>query len=170
MTTTLTLLYRILKNPNHNILLDNGIRVHSPGDRNDETGTPLLRTEYSYNKGGYGADSTTAQVQSIEQADRRCKYWYDKRGNITRESWQGMATAAGTIAFEGNTISSVEGDALALDAATLESRYQKIYTYDALSQLLRADDERAGTTWTYAYDLGGNMVEKRSMRTLRKPT
>jgi hypothetical protein len=30
MTTTITLLYRILKNPNHNILLDNGIRVHSP--------------------------------------------------------------------------------------------------------------------------------------------
>ena len=134
---------------------------HANGDANAETGTPLLRTEYSYNKGGYGADSTTAQVQSVEQADRRCKYWYDKRGNITRESWQGMATAAGAIAFEGNTISSAEGDALTLDAATLESRYQKTFTYDALSQLLRADDERAGITWTYAYDLGGNMVEKK---------
>ncbi len=134
---------------------------HANGDANAEMVTPLLRTEYSYNKGGYGADSTTAQVQTLEQAGRRCKYWYDKRGNITRESWQGMAATAGAIAFEGATITSADGDALTLDAATLESRYQKIYTYDALSQLLRADDERAGTTWTYAYDLGGNIVEKK---------
>jgi|GEM_PF-2450209 len=134
---------------------------HANGDANAETGTPLLCTEYGYSVGGYGADSTTAQVQSIEQAGRRREYWYDKRGNITRESWKGMATAAGTITFEGNTISSAEGDTLILDAATLESRYQKTFTYDALSQLLRADNERAGITWTYAYDLGGNMVEKK---------
>ena len=47
-----------------------------------------------------------------------------------------------------------------LDAAALESRYQTAYTYDALGQLLLANDEHAGTTWTYAYDQGGNLLVK----------
>ena len=64
------------------------------------------------------------------------------------------------IGLESGSVTSAEGDTLTLDTAALESRYQKTYAYDALGQLLRADDERAGTTWTYDYDQGGNLLEK----------
>jgi len=36
-----------------------------------------------------------------------------------------------------------------------------LLAYDALGQLLRVNDQRVGTTWTYAYDQGGNILEKK---------
>ena len=51
------------------------------------------KSEYTYASGGYGANSTTARVQSIEQSGQKREYWYDKQGNITRECWQGKAAA-----------------------------------------------------------------------------
>lgn len=58
----------------------------------------------------------------------------------------------GALSFEGSPTTSQEGDLLTLDAASLEARYYTTYAYDALGQLLRVNDQRAGTTWTYAYD------------------
>ena len=106
-------------------------------------------------------NSTTARVKCIRQGEQKWEYGYDKLGNITRECWQGKATTGGDIGFESDPITSAEGETLSLDLANLESRYQTTYAYDALGQLLRVNDERAGTTWTYAYDLGGNLLEKK---------
>ena len=133
---------------------------YADGDANMETATPLFQSEYAYSKGGYGANSTTTRVRSIAQAGQTREYWYDKLGNITRERWQGKAAAGGNISFESDSVTSAEGDALTLDVSTLDARYSTTYAYDALGQLLRANDERAGATWTYAYDLGGNLLEK----------
>ena len=35
------------------------------------------------------------------------------------------------------------------------------YTYDALSQLIRVDDEQENATWVYVYDQGGNILSKK---------
>ena len=43
----------------------------------------------------------------------------------------------------------------------LETRYETTYAYDALGQLLRVNDQLAGTTCTNAYELGGNLLEKK---------
>ena len=134
---------------------------HANGEANTEIASPLLPTEYSYETGGHGANSTTARVKSIRQGEQKWEYGYDKLGNITRECWQGKATTGGDIGFESDPITSAEGETLSLDLANLESRYQTTYAYDALGQLLRVNDERAGTTWTYAYDQGGNILEKK---------
>ena len=134
---------------------------HANGEANVETEAPLFQSEYTYVSGGYGANSTTARVQSIEQSGQKREYWYDKQENITRECWQGKAAAGGDISFEADPITSEDGDPLTLDAAALEARYDTTYAYDALGQLLRANDQRVGTTWTYAYDQGGNILEKK---------
>ena len=34
------------------------------------------------------------------------------------------------------------------------------YTYDALGQLIRVDDEQENATWVYTYDMGGNILSK----------
>ena len=38
----------------------------------------------------------------------------------------------------------------------------KTYEYDALNQLIRENDESQGKTYTYTYDNGGNLLEKRT--------
>jgi len=39
--------------------------------------------------------------------------------------------------------------------------YARGYVYDTLGQLTRVNDQKAGQTWTYEYDLGGNILEKK---------
>lgn len=53
---------------------------HANGEANVETEAPLFQSEYTYASGGYGANSTTARVQSIAQAGQKREYWYDKAG------------------------------------------------------------------------------------------
>ena len=96
-----------------------------------------------------------------QQAGQKREYWYDKRGNITRECWHGKAAEGGDLSFEGEPITSEEGAPLTLDAAGLEARYNTTYAYDALGQLIRVNDEREGVTWMYRYDQGGNILEKK---------
>ena len=72
----------------------------------------------------------------------------------------GKATDGGALSFDG-AITSPDGDPLTLDAANLGTRYNTTYAYDALGQLLRVNDQRAQATWTYEYDLGGNIKEKK---------
>ncbi|MEA5015627.1 MAG: DNRLRE domain-containing protein [Candidatus Limiplasma sp.] len=134
---------------------------HANGEADAQTAAPLFQSEYTYATGGYAANSTTAQVQSIRQAGQKREYWYDKNGNITRECWHGKAVEGGDLSFEGEPITSEEGAPLTLDAAGLEARYNTTYAYDPLGQLIRVDDEREGATWTYRYDQGGNILEKK---------
>ena len=35
------------------------------------------------------------------------------------------------------------------------------YTYDEAGQLIREDNQGLGKSWTWAYDLGGNILEKK---------
>ena len=55
------------------------------------TTSPLSST-YSYVGGGYGADSTTPLVSSIQQTGISFAYTYDNRGNITSETRNGATT------------------------------------------------------------------------------
>ncbi len=91
-------------------------------------------TTFSYLAGSNGSGNTTPLVASMTQSGETCSYTYDDVGNIASVTQNGKTTA---------------------------------YTYDALGQLIRVDDENdptsgtAGTTWTYEYDRGGNILEKK---------
>jgi len=127
---------------------------------------PMFQSEYTYVTGGYGANSTTSLVQAVEQAGQKHEYWYDKRGNIVKEGWQGPAIVDGLnlsyLNSDGQPWSmAFGGQSLSLDVASLGARYDTTYAYDALGQLIRVDDQREGATWTYSYDQGGNILEKK---------
>ena len=92
-----------------------------------------VATTYSYLAGGHGTGSTTPLVETITQSGATLTYAYDDAGNITS-----VSDGSKTISYE----------------------------YDLLGQLIRANDPydttagTTGTTWKYAYDLGGNIQSK----------
>ena len=97
-------------------------------------------TTYSYNEGGYfnvnvfGAPnySHSTQIQKITDAGKTWEYTYDDNGNILSEKRNNQ------------------------EAQTLT------YVYDALGQLIRANDPTENKTWTYAYDQGGNLLARKT--------
>ena len=96
-------------------------------------GSKTFTSEYHFAAGGYGTGSVTNLVASITQPGCTCGYGYDDNGNIA--------------------------------SATLNGKWTG-YTYDALGQLVQVNDHsdtrsgENGTTWKYAYDLGGNILKK----------
>ena len=96
-------------------------------------GSKTFTSEYHFVTGGYGTGSVTNLVSSITQPGCNCGYGYDDNGNIA--------------------------------SATLNGKWTG-YTYDALGQLIQVNDHSDtrsgsdGTTWTYSYDLGGNILQK----------
>ena len=96
-------------------------------------GSKTFTSEYHFAAGGYGTGSVTNLVASITQPGCNCGYGYDDNGNIA--------------------------------SATLNGKWTG-YTYDALGQLIQVNDHsdtrsgENGTTWTYSYDLGGNILKK----------
>ena len=96
-------------------------------------GSKTFTSEYHFAAGGYGTGSVTNLVASITQPGCNCGYGYDDNGNIA--------------------------------SATLNGKWTG-YTYDALGQLVQVNDRSDtrsgsdGTTWTYSYDLGGNILQK----------
>ena len=104
---------------------------------------------YTYVPGRSGVTgSTTPLVATISQPGVSFAYEYDSRGNITKE----------THTPQGGTAQEIT------------------YAYDNLNQLIRVNDPTDptadpidpnipgdvtdGTTWVYAYDLGGNITSK----------
>ena len=96
-------------------------------------GSKTFTSEYHFAAGGYGTGSVTNLVSSITQPGCNCGYGYDDNGNIA--------------------------------SATLNGKWTG-YTYDELGQLIQVNDRSDtrsgsdGTTWTYSYDLGGNILQK----------
>ena len=96
-------------------------------------GSKTFTSEYHFAAGGYGTGSVTNLVSSITQPGYNCGYGYDDNGNIA--------------------------------SATLNGKWTG-YTYDELGQLIQVNDHSDtrsgsdGTTWTYSYDLGGNILQK----------
>ena len=82
---------------------------------------------------GAAAGKTTGLIQSITQSGENFTYTYDDVGNIASVTHNGKVTS---------------------------------YSYDPLGQLIRVNDQddptsgATGTTWTYEYDQGGNILSK----------
>ena len=104
------------------------------------TGSTTINTGYTY----LGASSpalgnTTLLVQTITQNGETLEYTYDAVGNI-----KSVKVTSGGVA---KTVT---------------------YVYDKLGQLTRCNDPMdttagsTGTTWVYAYDLGGNILSKKA--------
>ncbi len=103
--------------------------------RSVKPGSTAIDTTYTYITGGHGTNSTTPLVQTLVQGGVTLTYTYDDNGNITSVC-NGTKTTS--------------------------------YVYDALNQLIRVNDQTdtsaatTGTTWVYTYDLGGNILTKKS--------
>ena len=91
-------------------------------------------TAYGYAAGNNGSGNTTPLISSLTQSGENFTYTYDNVGNI---------------------------------ASVVQNNKTTAYTYDALGQLIRVNDQNdttsgtAGTTWTYEYDRGGNILAKK---------
>ena len=91
-------------------------------------------TTYTYYSGAYGTYSTTNLIHTITQNGVTLTYTYDNNGNIT-SVYDGTKTVS--------------------------------YVYDAIGQLIRVNDPydnrsgSSGTTWTFEYDLGGNILNRK---------
>ncbi len=46
-------------------------------------------------------------------------------------------------------------------AGNTSATYNTYYQYDSQNQLIREDNERQGITYTYTYDRGGNLLQKK---------
>ena len=89
-------------------------------------------TAFAYAPGA-AAGKTTGLISGITQTGENFSYTYDDVGNIASVTHNGKVTA---------------------------------YSYDPLGQLIRVNDQddptsgTTGTTWTYEYDQGGNILSK----------
>ena len=102
-------------------------------NRTVKVGGYSFNTIIGYTDGAYGTNSTTGLLRHMFQENENFVYYYDNVGNISYMYRTGKYTG---------------------------------YVYDNLGQLIRVNDETdttsgaAGTTWTYEYDRGGNIISK----------
>ena len=86
---------------------------------------------------------------------------YDGDGNITKHTTQvtyessGLFIPATTESF--GLIPPATSDYTILQTKTTSATYE----YDKLNRLTRENNERLGKTWTYSYDAGGNITERK---------
>ena len=79
--------------------------------------------------------TTTALVGTITENGKETAYTYDGRGNILEICTKELDTGKVTDHI--------------------------IYTYNGMNQVIREEDAVRGTTYTYTYDLGGNLLENK---------
>ena len=102
-------------------------------NRTVKVGGYSFNTIIGYTDGAYGTNSTTGLLRHMFQGNENFVYYYDNVGNISYMYRTGKYTG---------------------------------YAYDALGQLIRVNDQTdttsgaTGTTWTYEYDRGGNIISK----------
>ena len=102
-----------------------------------------INTSYSYvDWSGNNSDRTTGTVRGID-------YTYVAEGLSTHDRWYTYDNV-GNILTEKVWTSD--------DTKPLREKY----TYDAKNQLVRHDSATLKATYTYAYDAGGNITEKRT--------
>ena len=79
--------------------------------------------------------TTTALVGTITENGKETAYTYDGRGNILEICTKELDTGKVTD--------------------------HMLYTYTGMNQVIREEDAVRGTTYTYTYDLGGNLLENK---------
>ena len=79
--------------------------------------------------------TTTALVGTITENGKETAYTYDGRGNILEICTKELDTGKVTD--------------------------HMLYTYNGMNQVIREEDAVRGTTYTYTYDLGGNLLENK---------
>ena len=79
--------------------------------------------------------TTTAMVGTITENGKETAYTYDGRGNILEICTKELDTGKVTD--------------------------HMLYTYTGMNQVIREEDAVRGRTFTYAYDLGGNLLENK---------
>lgn len=103
-------------------------------------GHPMVSEFYTYQDIDIGEASTlVSSMKSIAYLEMGSEfgfsYTYDQNGNI---------------------IEIIDDSSNVSDAI-----YRTTYEYDEASQLIRENNQRAGKTWVYTYDAGGNITQKK---------
>ena len=147
---------------------------------NEATADQNYKTEYTYD-----ADNRVTKVRYNSNDTSKVDYVYDKLNRITsRTVTNGASSYAtqfayvpGATAYGENAttplVSSItqgEGENAMNFAYTYDNRgnitseprngLTTTYVYDALGQLIRVNDPHENATWVYAYDRGGNILNK----------
>ena len=102
-----------------------------------------INTSYSYvDWSGNNSDRTTGTVRGID-------YTYVTGGLTTHDRWYTYDNVGNILTEKVWTSDDTKP-------------VQESYTYDAKNQLVRHDSATLKATYTYAYDAGGNITEKRT--------
>ena len=113
--------------------------------------------EHVYTYDGLGRLTEITQNDNVNRdisPKTTITYLKDKNGNETYE--------VGTYTTGGKTDSYTYDAAGNIRTYTQNGVLQNTYTYDALGQLTRDDNAVLNATYTYSYDAGGNLLEKRT--------
>ena len=137
-----------------------------------------------------GVSTTTAytydadqRVKEIAAGGITAGYSYDGYGRLVSQITKNGSTAILTDSYSyrspGSGLTSTQVETLAITAGSYSVTYQYAYdangnitsvtsggtttryTYDAMNQLTREDNEAAGKTWVWSYDAGGNITSKK---------
>ena len=147
---------------------------------NEATADANFKTEYTYD-----ADNRVTKVRYNSSDTSKVDYVYDKLNRITSRTVTNgtsayatqYAYAPGAAVYGENAttplVSSItqgEGENAMNFAYTYDNRgnitsetrngLTTTYVYDALGQLVRVNDPHENATWIYAYDRGGNILNK----------
>ena len=113
--------------------------------------------EHVYTYDGLGRLTEITQNDNVNRdisPKTTLTYLKDAKGNETYE--------VGTYTTGGKTDSYTYDAAGNIRTYTQNGVLQNTYTYDALGQLTRDDNAVLNATYTYSYDTGGNLLEKRT--------
>ena len=113
--------------------------------------------EHVYTYDGLGRLTEITQNDNVNRdisPKTTITYLKDKNGNETYE--------VGSYTTGGKTDSYTYDAAGNIRTYTQNGVLQNTYTYDALGQLTRDDNAVLNATYTYSYDAGGNLLEKRT--------
>jgi len=147
---------------------------------NEATDDANFKTEYTYD-----ADNRVTKVRYNSSDTSKVDYIYDKLNRITSRTVTNgtsayatqYAYAPGAVVYGENAttplVSSItqgEGENAMNFAYIYDNRgnitsetrngLTTTYVYDALGQLIRVNDPHENATWVYAYDRGGNILNK----------
>lgn len=127
-----------------------------------------------YRYGNLSAGEMPDQIYSVSwNGNEKVSYTYDALGGLTNKK---IASFNNLYSYkdvdEGRTTTLVNSvqtpagtytytyDGIGNILSTTDGTYTTSYVYDGLNQLVRANDERAGKTYTYSYS-NGNITEQK---------
>lgn len=143
---------------------DNRVTAVSYNPATDPPATGSQNVRYAYDKLG----RLDTRKLKLNTGDYTLTYGYIP-GHVADDNWPAGSTTGmiSSISYNGTSSLSYTYDDCGRISTVSDGPNTIHYTYDGLGQLIRTDDPTdtrggaTGSTWTYAYDAGGNITTKK---------